>query len=192
MDRGFCPSGAVAVLAAGLLLGPSAALGADDTLYRWVDGQGGVHLTQGQEDIPAPYRTKAVPLGSVAGEPPASPTPSSPEPAVERAVPPAPSAAPRQPPPPNAPERVAVDELLEKARTTDQYLVIGEAYLRLGLPLAAKTCADKAAAVAVTSREWGRVADAYAVVGDAAASREARKKSEQSRQQESAVKSQPR
>lgn len=170
----------------------SAASAEDDTLYRWLDDQGSVHLTQGRENIPAPYRAKAVPIGSVTAEPPPSPAPGSGERAAERAVPPPPPAPPRQPPPPNAPERLAVDELLEKARTTDQYLVIGEAYLRLGLPLAANTCANKAAEVAATSREWTRVADAYATLGNAAASSAARSKSEQLRQQERAIQNLPR
>jgi hypothetical protein len=183
------------VMGAALLYSYGArAASANDTVYRWVDDQGGVHFTQ-REDIPAPYRGKAVPLGSAAGQPPPGATQSQPERATGPTPPPPPPpppATPRQPPPPTAPERVALDELLEKAQTTDQYLVIGEAYLRLGLPLAAKTCATKAAAVAKTSPEWARVADAYAAIGDAPASSEARKKSEQVQQQERALQNPPR
>ncbi len=171
--------------AAALVLSTGAASADDDIVYRWVGDDGSVHFTQGRENIPPSYRAKAVPLGSVAGEQPPDPKPSQPERTAEPAVPPPPPAPPtiqRQPPPPTAPERIALDELLEKAQTTDQYLVIGNAYLRLGLPLATKTCADKAALVAATSGEWGRVADAYAAIGHAAASSEARKKSEELRQ----------
>lgn len=182
----------VAALVGGtLLFSAGAAWAEDDTVYRWVDDQGSAHFTQGRENIPAAYRAKAVPLGSVVGEP-SRPSPSQAERAPERAVlppppPAAPPASPRQPPPPNAPERVALDELLEKAQTTDQYLVLGEAYLRLGLPLAAKTCANKGAAVARTSGEWARVADAYGAIGETAASGDARKRSDQLRQQERAL-----
>jgi hypothetical protein len=186
----------VAALVGGLLFSAGAAWAEDDTVYRWLDDQGSAHFTQGRENIPAPYRAKAVPLGSVVGEP-SRPLPSQAERAPERAVlPPPPPAAPpaslRQPPPPSAPERVALDELLEKAQTTDQYLVLGGAYLRLGLPLAAKTCANKGAAVARTSGEWGRVADAYAALGETATSGDARKRSEQLRQQEQAIQNLPR
>jgi hypothetical protein len=178
------------VVGGALLLGTVVAWADDDTVYRWVDDQGSPHFTQGRENIPAPYRAKAVPLGSVTGEQSSPSKPSQAERAPEGAVPARPAAPPAsapQPPPPGAPERVALDELLEKAQTTDQYLVLGGAYLRLGLPLAAKTCANKGAAVARTSGEWGRVADAYAAIGETTASGDARKRSDQLRQQERAL-----
>lgn len=186
-----------ALVGAAVLLTPATSSAQDAIVYRWVDDEGGVHFTQGRESIPAPYRAGAVPLGSVGGgespkagpgeaeraaEPPAPATPPAPaRPEAQRPPPPPP------PPPPNAPERLALDELLEKARTTDQYLVIGEAYLRLGLPLAAKTCTSKAAAVAVSSRDWDRVAGAYGALGDAQASSEARQRSERLRQEEQVI-----
>jgi len=183
---------------AAVLLGAGTSSAQDAMVYRWVDDEGGVHFTQGRESIPAAYRAGAVPLGSVGGvqspgaepgqaepaaEPPAPATPPAPaRPEAQRPPPPPPP-----PPPPNAPERLALDELLEKARTTDQYLVIGEAYLRLGLPLAAKTCASKAAAAAVSSRDWDRVAGAYGALGDTQASSEARQRSERLRQEERVI-----
>jgi hypothetical protein len=174
---------------AALLLSAGAVLAEDSIVYRWVDDNGNVHLTQGRENIPTPYRLRAQPLGSVGGEPSPGPAPAPAEsrPDPQPPPPPAPPAAQRKPPPPNAPERLALDELLAKAATTDEYLVIGEAYLRLGLPLATKTCADKAALVAATSGEWARVADVYAAIGQAAASSEARNKSEQLLHQERAL-----
>jgi hypothetical protein len=186
---------AAGVVGGALLLAAAVVRAEDDIVYRWVDDQGSAHFTQGRENIPAPYRTKAVPLGSVFGEqsqPP--PTPGQAGRAPEHVPPPpaAPPASPRQPPPPGAPERVALDELLEKAQTTDQYLVLGGAYLSLGLPLAAKTCANKAAAVARTSGEWARLADAYAALGETAASGDARGRSDQLRQQERALQTLPR
>jgi hypothetical protein len=174
---------------AALLLSAGAVSAEDSIIYRWVDDNGGVHFTQGRENIPPPHRSRAVPLGSVGGEQSSGPAPAPAERQPEPQPPPPPPlpTSQRKPPPPSAPERIALDELLTKAGTADEYLVIGEAYLRLGLPLATKTCADKAALVAATSGEWARVADAYAAIGQAAASNEARNKSEQLRQQERAL-----
>ena len=181
---------AAGLLAAALVLSTGAVSANDDTVYRWIGEDGSLHFIQGRENIPPLHRAKAVPLGSIGREQSPGPRASPAEQPAERAaVPPLPavSAKQPQPPPPDAPERIALDELMEKAQTADQYLVIGEAYLRLGLPLAAKSCADKAATVAATSDEWGRVAGAYTAVGEPVASNEARSKSERLLQVERAL-----
>jgi hypothetical protein len=174
---------AIAGLAsATLLLGVVPAPAADDVLYRWVDDAGGVHFTQGRENVPALFRSGAVALGSVGAGPSPPPVPGQTDRAAEPPPPPAPPAGPgaqRKPAPLNAPERAAVDEAYENARTTDQYLAVSQGYLGLGLPLGAKSAADSAARVARTPREWEGVANTYAAIGDAKGAGEARKKAEE-------------
>jgi len=181
-------AGATLLLSAGT--GPAQ----EDIVYRWVDDDGTVHFTQGQQSIPPRFRPRAVPLGSVGGaRPPAAGSGEAlkvPEPIAPVAPPP--PVRQRPPAPLNAPERVAVDEAYEKARTTEQYLAVSQGYLGLGLPLGAKSAADSAARVAVTSRDWEGVANTYAAIGETAAAAAARKKAEQLSQQERARRGSPR
>jgi hypothetical protein len=168
--------------------GPAAA--SEDTLYRWVDGSGAVHFTQGLASVPEPYRRTATPLGSVGAPPPVPPPAAAPGPApapepvppppVAPALPPvAPAPRPITPAPVGSPERNRVDDLLSSARTARQYLAAADGYLRLGLPLGARTAVAKAAAVARSAEEWRLVASAWAGLGDEAAAAQARKRAEQ-------------
>jgi len=180
--------GVIALAAVSVALGVPASQAQSDIVYRWADEEGSVHFTQGLGSVPERFRSSAIPLGSV-GEGMAPPVAAKEAPAP----PPPPTAPPSarrggqlKPPPPNAPERAILDEAYSNARTADQYLAVGKAYLRFGLPLAAKSATDKAALVAITSADWARVADAYDEIGQSQASSDARRKSAQLLQEEQA------
>jgi len=169
----------MAGLAVGLVL--CLALGSpraeDGMLYRWVDESGHVHFTQGLGAVPEPHRRAAIPIGSVTAPPP--PVPPAPE--AKPAIPPEPAPtvpAPPSPPPVGAPERNAVDDLLSSARTARQYIAAAEGYLRLGLPLGARTATTKAAAVARTAEDWRLVSGVWTTLGDVPAATAARQRAE--------------
>jgi len=155
-----------------LLLQPPPPVQAEEnTVYRWVDDGGITHLVQGLNAVPPRYRARAIPLGSMSGLEPATRAPELPE------------AGPK-PPGPDDPERGKIDEELSRARTAAEALAAGRAYLRMGLPLAATSAANKAAGLARTAGDWERIADAYDAIGRTESSLEARRKAAELRRED--------
>ena len=175
--------GRAGVITAGLVLLAATAFADDDVLYRWRDETGQVHYTQGRSAIPERFRAAAVPMGAVTSPAPAPAPPKDAAPAppreAEKAVdsPAEKRVPPRTPPSPRSPERRALDERLESARTTSASLGAGAEYLAMGLPLGAKTAANKAASQAQSAADWKALADFYDSLGDADAAAKARRRS---------------
>lgn len=163
----------IAILLMLFVLVPAQGSTSSTMLYRWIDDTGAVHFTQGLENVPNAFRGRATPLGDVE-EPPPSPPSAAPAPPPVPTVQ-TPSAS-KAPPPPGAPERNIVDDLLETAQTSLQYVAAAQGYARLRLPLGAKTALQKAAEKAATAADWNAIADCYDLIGETKLGSEARQR----------------
>jgi hypothetical protein len=129
---------------------------AEEPVYRWMDDQGVLHMSQGLGSVPEQYRGAAVPLGVL----------TSPPPAARRAEP-----DPRQ--------RLPLDEALRRARTTFDFLILARRYRTHGFEEQAREAVGRGAAVAATGAEWHAVAASYDALGMAQAAQQARRRAEQ-------------